>query len=152
MGRTAMSANNRGLISTFGQYYNRTSNSFSGIFGTATYPNRSLSSLNINYYGGSTSVYMYYLNVATSNSTAGSVTINYPWSETSSGTSTIGNNRQVFTGAYNYIGIQCNVSYGYSFKGWYTLPSSGTQITTQNVYNVNYDHPYYNTVWFAQFY
>lgn len=146
-----MSANNRGLISTFGQYYNRTGNTFTSIFSISTYPNRTNSNLNIDYYGGNPTVYMFYLNIATSNSIKGSVSINYPWSETSSGTSLIGNNKQSFTGAFNYIGIQCNVVYGYSFRGWYTLPSGGTQITTQNVYNVNYDHPYYNSVWYAQF-
>jgi hypothetical protein len=151
MGRVAMSANNRGLISTFGQYYNRTSSSFSGIFGTATYPNRALSSLNIDYYGGSPSVYVFFLNIATSNSTKGSVSITYPWSETSSGTANIGNNRQAFSGAYNYINIQCNVAYGYTFKGWYTLPVGGTLITTGNSTNVYPTDGYINSVWYAQF-
>lgn len=149
MGNTLIPANNRGLISTFGQYYNRGGSSFSYIFGFSTYPQRSSSSLNINYYGSGN--YLFYLNIGSSNPTKGSVSINYPWSETSITTSVIGNNRQVFTGVYNYIGIQCNVNYGYTFKGWYTLPSGGTLITTQNVSNVNYAHPYQNSVWYAQF-
>lgn len=149
MGRTLIPANNRGLISTFGQYYGRTSSSFSGIFGTATYPNLALSNRNINYYGSGS--YLFYLNLASSNSTKGSVSITYPWSETSSGTSLIGNNRQVFTGAYTSISIACNVVYGYSFKGWYTLPVGGTLITTSNAVNVSYTHAYYNSVWYAQF-
>jgi len=152
MGRVAMSANNRGLISTFGQYTNRTSSSFSGIFGSATYPNRALSSLNINYYGGAPSVYVYWVNIASSNSTKGSVSITYPWSETSSGTGLIGHNRQSFSGAYNYISIQCNVTYGYSFKGWYTLPSGGTLITCANSVNIYPTDGYISTVWYAQFY
>ena len=149
MGRTAIGSTNMALIGTFGQYYNRSSSSFSGIFGTATYPNRGLSSLNMNY---TNSGYCFYLNIATSNSSAGSVSITYPWSETSSGTSTIGNNRQVLTNIYGYIAITCNVSYGYSFKGWYTLPSGGTQITSGNSTNIYSTDAYYNTVWYAQFY
>lgn len=148
MGRTAIPANNRGLISTFGQYYNRSSSSFSGIFGSATYPNRALSNLNMGYVGGG---YCFYLNIATSNSTAGSVSITYPWSETSSGTSLIGNNRQTLTYIHGYIAIMCNVSYGYTFKGWYTLPSGGTLITSTKTVNVYYNDAYYNNVWYAQF-
>ncbi len=148
MGRTAIGTT-KSLIGTFGQYYNRSSNSFSGIFGSATYPNRSLSNLNMNYVGGG---YCFYLNVATSNSSAGSVSITYPWSETSSGTSTIGNNRQTLTYVFGYIAIVCNVTYGYTFKGWYTLPSGGTQITTSNSTNVYPTDAYYDTTWYAQFY
>lgn len=149
MGRIQIPATNRGLISTFGQYYNRTSSSFSGIFGTATYPNLPLSNRNINYYasGG----YLFYLNIASSNSTKGSVSITYPWSETSSGTSLIGNNRQVYTSIYGYIAISCNVVYGYTFKGWYTAAVGGTLITTSNAVNVYYTDAYYNSVWYAQF-
>ena len=145
---TTVPATNQGLISTYGQYYNRTSNSFSGILGSATYPNRSLSNLYLRYV---TSGYCLYLNIATSNSTKGSVSITYPWSETSSGTSTIGNNRQVLTSIYTYIGITCNLTYGYTFKGWYTLPSGGTQITTAQTFTVAYNNSYVNNVWYAQF-
>lgn len=136
----------RALIGTFGQYYNRTSNSFSGIFGSATYPNRALSNLNLAYV--STGVCMF-LNVATSNSTKGTVSITYPWSETSSGTSTIGNNRQVLTAIYSYINIQCNVAYGYTFNGWWTLPSGGSQISSSNNFSVTAGN--YQGVWYAQF-
>lgn len=140
----------RSLTSTFGQYYNRSSNSFSGIFGTATYPQRSLSGVNINYYTAGN--YLFYLNIASSNSSAGSVSITYPWSESSSGTSTIGNNRQVYTGTYPYLSITAFSNYGYTFKGWYTLPSGGTQITSANTTNVYYTTGYPNTVWYAQWY
>jgi hypothetical protein len=146
MGLTTISSTNQGLIGTYGQYYNRTSSSFSGIFGTATYPNRGLSSLNMRYVSAG---YCFYLNVATSNATKGTVSITYPWSETSSGTSTIGNNRQNLTQIYNYIDIRCNVNYGYTFTGWYTLPSSGTLITSQNIYGVTPTN--YQGVWYAQF-
>jgi hypothetical protein len=147
MGRTAIDAT-KSLIGTFGQYYNRSSNSFSGIFGSATYPNRALSNLNMNYVGGG---FCFYLNIATSNSTKGSVSITYPWTETSSGTSLIGHNRQSFSGAFGYINIQCNVTYPYTFKGWYTLPSGGTLITTSNSVNVYPTDTYISTVWYAQF-
>ena len=94
MGRTAIGSTNQGLIATWGQYYNRSNTNFSGIFNFSTYPNRSLSSLNMAY---TTSGYCFYLNIATSNPTKGSVSITYPWSETSTTTSPIGNNRQVIT-------------------------------------------------------
>jgi hypothetical protein len=142
-------ANNRGLISTFGQYYNRTSTSFSGIFGTATYPQRSLSNLNMNYYNSG--AYLYWINIATSNSTKGSVSITSPWSETSSGTSTIGNNRQVYSGVYGNMSITCNVNYGYTFTGWYTLPSGGTLISTGLEQIIGPNNAAINTVWYAQF-
>jgi hypothetical protein len=142
-------ANNRGLISTFGQYYNRSSNTFSGIFGTATYPQRALSDLNINYY--SSGLYLFWINIATSNSTKGSVSITSPWSETSSGTSTIGNDRQVYSGVYGNISITCNVTYGYTFNGWYTLASGGTSIAPGLEQTIGPNHPYINSVWYAQF-
>lgn len=150
MGRILIPTTNRGLISTFGQYYNRTSSSFSGIFGTATYPFRSLSNLNINYYGGGTN-YMFYLNFASSDAVKGAVSSTYPFSSTASGTNVAGNDRQVFTGVYTYITITCSVTYGYTFKGWYTLPVGGTLITTTNTVNVSYTDAYYNNVWYAQF-
>ena len=67
MGYKAITSTNRGLISTFGQYSNRSSSSFSGIFGTATYPQRSLSSLNVNYYVPGNP--LIWINIATSNFT-----------------------------------------------------------------------------------
>lgn len=149
MGRTLIPSTSRGLISTFGQYPNRSSSSFSGIFGTATYPQRSLSSLNIDYYTNGN--YMFYINIATSNFTKGYARILYPWSEESTSTSLIGNNRQTYTGTYPYIAIACTVNYGYTFTGWYTLPSGGTQITSANSVNIYSSDAYYNTVWYAQF-
>ena len=142
-------ASNRGLISTFGQYYNRSSNTFSGIFGTATYPNRALSNLNIDYY--SSTYYLYWINIATSNATKGSVSITSPWSETSAGTSTIGNNRQVYSGVYGSMGITCNLTYPYVFNGWYTAASGGTAIAYSLSENISPNHPYINSVWYAQF-
>lgn len=149
MPKVFIPSNNRGLISTFGNYYNRSSTSFSGILGTATYPQRALSSLNINYYTvGST---VWYINIATSNPTKGTVSITSPWGETSSGTTTIGNNRQAWSGGVTNIFILCTVSYGYTFTGWYTLPSGGTLITSTNALNVNVNNPMIDTVWYAQF-
>lgn len=150
MPKVAVPSNNRGLISTFGQYYNRSSNSFSGILGTATYPQRSLSSLNINYY--TVGSYVWYINIASSNATKGSVSITSPWSESSSGTSTIGNNRQAYSVVYQNIAITCFTNYGYTFKGWYTLPSGGTLITSTNTLSVNINNPMIDTVWYAQWY
>jgi hypothetical protein len=146
MGYTDIPSTNQALIGTYGQFYNRSSSSFSGIFNFSTYPNRALSSLNMRYVVGGRCLY---LNIASSNPTKGSVSITYPWSETSITTSTIGNNRQVLTQIYGYMDIRCNVNYGYSFKGWYTLPSSGTLITTQNLYSVFTSD--YQGVWYAQF-
>jgi hypothetical protein len=147
MAQTQIPASNRGLISTFGNYYNRSSNSFSGIFGTATYPQRSLSNLNINYYG--TSILLY-VNAGSSNATKGSVSITYPWSETSSGTSLIGNNRQALLSTYGYIALQANTNYPYGFNGWYTLPVSGTLITTSQAPSVG--NGSYTGVWYAVWY
>jgi len=144
MAQTSIPANNRGLISTFGQYYNRTSNSFSGIFGTATYPQRALSNLNIDYYGTST---LLYVNIGSSNATRGSVSITSPWSETSSGTELIGNDRQALSSVYGYIGITANTNYPYVWNGWYTLPSGGSLITTSQGTSVGVGS--HSGVWYA---
>jgi hypothetical protein len=144
MAQTSIPANNRGLISTFGQYYNRSSNSFSGIFGTATYPQRALSNLNIDYYGTST---LLYVNIASSNATRGSVSITYPFSETSSGTSNIGNDRQVLASYYGYIGIQANTNYPYSFIGWYEYPFGGALISSSQYSSIGIGS--YSGVWYA---
>jgi hypothetical protein len=149
MGRTLIPSTGRGLISTFGQYYSRTSNSFSGIFGTATYPFRSLSNLNINYYTAGN--YMFYLNFASSDAVKGAVSSTYPFSGTASGTNVAGNDKQAYTGTYTYITITCSLNYPYTFKGWYTLPVGGTLITTSATVNVSYTDTYYNNVWYAQF-
>ena len=149
MPRIQIPASNRGLISTFGQYSNRTSTSFSGIFGTATFPNRSLSNLNMGNYGSGN--FLFWLNIANSNTSGGVVLITSPWTEISSGTGLIGHNRQVFTGSINTITIQCSLNYGFSFRGWFTLPSGGTLITSANTVNVGFDHPNFNNVWYAQY-
>lgn len=146
MGLTTISSTNQGLIATYGQYYGRSSSSFSGIFNFSTYPNRALSNLNMRYVSAG---YCFYMNIATSNPTKGSVSITYPWSETSVTTSLIGYNRQVLTQIYNYIDVRCNVNYGYTFTGWYTLPSGGSLITTQNIYSITPSN--YQGVWYAQF-
>jgi len=154
MPRITIPATNRGLISTFGQYYNRTSNSFSGILGTATYPNQPLSNTNLGYsaYGTGTGS-LFWINIANSNATKGSVSITYPWSETASGTSTIGNNRQIVVGTYGYIGINCFTNYGYTFIGWYTLPTGGTLISSSSSVNIYPDGytSYLSTVWYARY-
>jgi hypothetical protein len=148
MAQTQIPANNRGLISTFGQYYNRSSNSFSGIFGTATYPQRSLSNLNMGYFSSGT--YMIYVNAASSNSTKGSIAITYPFSQSSSGTSIIGNDRQVHASTYGYIGLQAYTNYGYTWKGWYTLPSGGTFLSDYVGPSIGVGS--YTGVWYAQWY
>jgi hypothetical protein len=148
MPRIEIPANNRGLISTFGQYSNRSSTSFSGILGTATFPNRSLSNLNIGNYGSGN--FLFWLNIGVNNGENGRVSITSPWSETSSGTTLIGFNRQVFTGTIPSITITAIVNYGRSFSGWHTLPSGGTLITTQQTVNVRFDHPNFNNVWYAR--
>jgi hypothetical protein len=149
MPRIQIPANNRGLISTFGQYSNRNSTSFSGILGTATYPQRSLSNLNIGNYGSGN--FLFWLNIANSNASRGFVIITSPWVEQSSGTELIGNNRQVFTGTQPNISISCNVNYGFSFRGWFTLPSGGTLISSSPSNTVRFDHPNFNNVWYAQY-
>jgi hypothetical protein len=145
MAVTYIPASNRSLISTFGNYYNRSSNAFSGIFGSSTYPLQSLSNMTVSYYQSST--YLIYCNIASSNSTKGSVSITYPWSETSSGTSTIGNNRQATEYYYGSISINANTNYPYTWNGWYTLPSSGTLISNQKSNNIG--NGSYTGVWYA---
>lgn len=149
MGYKAITSTNRGLISTFGQYSNRTNSNFGAILATATYPNRTPSSLNIDYYVPGNP--LIWINIATSNSTKGTARIIYPWSEISTGTGLIGHNRQAYTGTYSYISIACSVAYGYTFTGWWTLPSGGTQITSANSVNLDANACLSYTTLYAQF-
>lgn len=149
MGYQAITSTNRGLISTFGQYTNRSSNSFSGIMGTATYPQRSLSSLNVDYYVPGNP--LIWFNIATNDPVKGYVRILYPWTEESSGTSLIGHNRQAYTGVYSYISITPVANYGYSFNGWWTLPSGGSVISYGTTLNLDASQGLSRTTLYAQF-
>lgn len=149
MGYKAITSTDRGLISTFGQYSNRSSSSFSGIFGTATYPQRSLSSLNVNYYVPGNP--LIWINIATSNFTKGYARILYPWTEQSTSTSLIGHDRQAYTGTYTYISIACTVNYGYTFNGWWTLPNGGSVVSYSNTLNLDANACLSYTTLYAQF-
>lgn len=155
MANTQINSTNRGLISTFRNYYYPSSNSFSGIFGFSTYPQQVPGSSNvlaaggskISYYGSGS--YLLYFQISSTNPTKGSVSITSPWSETSITTSAIGGNRQLLQSIYGYMTIQANTNYGYTFNGWYTQPSSGTLITTSPSVSLNagsYQSPWY-AIW-----
>lgn len=92
--------------------------------------------------------FYFYVYVATSNSTKGTVNITYPWSE--NGTA-VGTTRQVFTGAYSSISISCSVNYGYSFSYWSASYPGGPVISYSNSYSISYNGSYYDTSIYANF-
>lgn len=149
MGYIGIPSMSRGLISIFGQYTNRSSSSMSGIFGTATYPQRSLSNLTNSYYVAGNP--LIWINIATSNATKGYVRLIYPFTETSSGTSLIGHDKQAYTGVYTYITITCVENYGYTFNGWWTLPSGGSRIFNTLTVNLSANDCYSYSTLYAQF-
>lgn len=113
---------------------------------TVTYPNQSSpyplrgSYNNPNYY--------FWTYAGTSNATKGTVSITYPWSETSTA---VGVTKQVFTGVYSYITIRVNVAYGYSFSYWsYSYPG-GPAASYSTSFDVYYNGSYYDTSLFANF-
>jgi hypothetical protein len=146
MAQTFIPYNNRGLISTFGQYYSRTSNSVSGIFGTATLPNQALSNVSFNAYGYNG--YLLYINIKSTNSTKGNVSITYPFSVTSTGTEFIGNDRQVSEAEYGSIEFQANTTYPYTFNGWYTEETGGTFLSSTSAQS--YYDGVYTGLWYAR--
>lgn len=114
---------------------------------TVTYPNQSSpysvrgGYVNPNFY--------FYVYVATSNGTKGSVNITYPWSENGS---SVGSTKQVYTGVYSSISISCSVNYGYSFYYWSASYPGGPAISYSNSYDISYNGSYYDTTFYANFY
>jgi hypothetical protein len=87
--------------------------------------------------------------VSSNNSSYGSISITYPWSETS--TSAVGLSNQVFTGVYSYITILATPVYGRSFSYWsYSYPG-GPLLAYGNQINVSYNGSYYDVSIYANF-
>ena len=145
MAQTVVPANNRGLISTFGNYYSRTSTSFNGILNTATLPNQDDNS-SMGFF--STGDVLLYINVKSTNATKGTVSITYPFSITSTGTEFIGNDQQVSEQTYGEISFQSNAIYPYTFNGWYDAETGGTLLDT-NRFQAIFDGVY-TGLWYAR--
>jgi hypothetical protein len=93
----------------------------------------------------------FWLFVYTNNSSWGSVSIIYPWSETSSGSSPVGANNQVYTGVYGYITIRGNPSYGRSFSYWSATNPGGPVVSYSSTYSMYENDTYYNSSIYANF-
>ena len=143
MPRISIGTTNIGQASTTNRG-STSQSSLSYIMGVQTYPLQTGDYLLANW----TSGYYFWTYVSTSNSNAGNVSITYPWSETANNVGAI---NQVFTGAYNYITIQCNVNYGYTFNYWSAGYPGGPTVSYSNPYNLYYNDTYYDSGIIANF-
>lgn len=122
-------------------------NSFSGI----TYPNTGTHNNNMGYYASNS--YMFYFKAVNTNGTKGTISITYPWSQSTNTTNGyVGGGKQAFIVAYPYITLSVSTNYGYTFRGWYTAASGGTYINATGVQNIYYTDTYRDYVWYAQWY
>ena len=81
--------------------------------------------LALNYYTGVAGGYtLFNLAIKSSNGSRGFVSVTYPWSQSSTGTATIGNTKQ----AYEYYGATIDISatgiYPFNFSYWYESSSA----------------------------
>jgi hypothetical protein len=84
-----------------------------------TYPTQSFpNTAYVSTYSQAAGQYLFKIQIRSNNGSFGSVSITYPYSETSSGTSFIGNNRQVYNYTYPYITITATRVYPYTFQYW----------------------------------
>lgn len=124
---------------------------FNTVFGSGSavsYPSYS-SNMKLSLYKGGT---LFYLKVVNTNGTKGTVSITYPWSQSTNVTNGyVGGSKQCLVSIYSYITISVSVNYGYSFKGWYTAATGGTLINSTQNQQVPYTHAYRDFVWYAQY-
>jgi hypothetical protein len=84
-----------------------------------TYPTQPFpNSANIGDYAQAAGQWLFQIQIRSNNGSLGSVSITYPWSETSSGTSFIGGSRQAYSYTYPYITISATRVYPYTFQYW----------------------------------
>jgi len=77
--------------------------------------------LRLNDYLGYGGFFLYNTMIETSNATRGYVEVTAPWSETSSGTTPIGNTKQAFEAYSVNISFQAIANYPYAFAYWIEL-------------------------------
>lgn len=82
-----------------------------------TYPTQTTPA-NIGDYAQAAGQYLFQIRVRSNNGSLGSASITYPFSLTSSGTSYIGGDRQVYNYTYPYITISATRVYPYVFQYW----------------------------------
>ncbi len=131
------------------KYWNAPSTNRSWLtLGAATYPTQIISNITFGTGYLLPGFYIFSLRVSTANSAKGSCSITYPWSETSSGSTPIGLNKQIVSFYISYISVTVTAIYPNTFKGWYTQQTGGTLLTTTATVNVFYNNGYDD--WYAQ--
>ena len=101
--------------------------------------------------GSNTNPYYYFWTyVVTSNTSAGSVGITYPYSEGPN--ESAGTIRNVFTAVYSYITIEAYTAYGYEFDSWTANSPIGPVVSYSQAYNLYYNDTYYNSNIYDNFY
>lgn len=152
---SALSNTNLALSSFFNYYgapgANRSLYTAISTTTAVTYPSDGTSNLNMGTYATAGS-FLFYLKANNTNGTKGTVSITYPWSQSTSVTNgEVGISKQVWTSVYTYITVAVSINYGYSFKGWYTASTGGTLISTATSVNVAFNSTYRDNIWYAQY-
>lgn len=84
-----------------------------------TYPTQGFpGSASIGTYAQAAGQFLFQVAIRSNDGSFGSVSISYPFSLTSSGTSFIGGNRQVYSYTYPYITISATATYPRTFQYW----------------------------------
>jgi hypothetical protein len=144
-------------VNDFFNYYdapsvNKSVNTATSTASAITWPGLGSNNLNIGYYRGAGN-YFFYLKVFNTDGVKGTVSITYPWSQSTSVTNGyVGGSRQAWTPTYSYITVTVSVNYGYTFDGWWTTPSGlGTLISSASTINVFFDSTYRDNIWYARY-
>jgi len=106
-----------------------------------TYPQKSTPPFPMAY-NNSSGGYYFYMQFQNSNGTAGSVSITYPFSATSTGT--VGRGSQLNTNSYPFYTVQTNTNYGYFFSYWSVNYPGGTVWSYTNSTNFWFNDTYYD--------
>lgn len=144
-------------VNDFFNYYdapsvNKSVNTATSTAASVTWPGLGSNNLNIGYYRGAGN-YFFYLKAFNTDGTKGTVSITYPWSQSTSVTNGyVGGSRQAFTAVYSYITLSASVNPGYSFDGWWTTSSGlGTLISSDATVNVFFDDIFRDNIWYARY-
>jgi hypothetical protein len=148
MPRTLIPTNDIGQNSTYYVRGGTGQTALGTIKAIYTYPNQS--SPNIPLRGGQVNPnYIFWVNVYSNNSSWGTLSITYPWSESSA--AFVGN-YQAYTGTYPYITIVATPVYGRFFNYWSAFYPSGPAVSYSSTYNIYYTDTFFDATIYANFY
>jgi len=83
-----------------------------------TYPTQSQANANVGDYAQASGQFLFRVKIRGNFSGRGTVEFTYPWSQSTTGNTFIGTDKQTYSYTYSYVTINATPSYPYGFLGW----------------------------------